>query len=373
MKILFVCYDSPLSCSYGAGLRTNQIWNALKAVGDVSTLVMEPGLTIEVDKELREAELLRIRFKMPNVPWITAETKQVRHLVITALARRHFDLVVARYLRLAMLVQPCIDAPIIVDGDDLNKLETSLKKGSVHRGLNHFKTQARRAVTRREVRKFAHVWYVDPQDEQRFPARSGSVLPNVTRLPQSLSPFNRSPVPTVLMVGKMSYEPNTEGADFFIREVLPALRESVSDTTLRLVGQCTPELKARWSAVAGVEVAGFVDDLSAEYLGAWVVVAPVFSGGGTQIKVLEALSYGCGVVVSEFSANGFSPQLRANEHMLVASNPKEWLAHCLTLAHSPTKARELGDAGRKVIVEKYSSESMAREIKTTITRLMVGR
>ena len=251
MRILLVCYDSPLSCSYGAGLRTHHIWNALKALGEVSALVMEQASTSEIDAHEHEAELARIRFKKPNVPWNTAETKQIRRLVNTVLDGKHFDLVVVRYLRLAMLMQPCIDAPIIVDGDDLNKLETSLKKGLVHRGLDHFKTQARRAVTRREIRKFTHVWYVDPQDKQRFPARSGSVLPNVTRTPQSVSPFDRAPVPTVLMVGKMSYEPNAEGADFFIREVLPALRESVSGTTLRLVGQFTPELKAQEERVQG--------------------------------------------------------------------------------------------------------------------------
>jgi glycosyltransferase involved in cell wall biosynthesis len=372
MRILLICYDSPLNCSYGAGLRTNHIWHGLKGVGDVSTLVMEPSHITEVDRHQHEAEFARIRFKKPNVPWTTAETKQIRRLVNAALANTNFDLVVVRYLRLAMLIRPCITAPMIVDGDDLNKLETSLKKSLLNRGFDGLKTLARRAVTRREIRKFDHVWYVNPLDKQHFPAKSGSVLPNVTRMPQDVAPANRAPTATVLMVGKMSYEPNTEGADFFIREVLPALRQSVTGAKLRLVGQCTPELKARWGAVEGVEVVGFVDDLSAEYASAWMVVAPVFSGGGTQIKVLEALSYGCGVVVSEFSANGFAPQLLADEHMLVAKSPQEWLSHCLSLIHSAAKASALGKAGQKVIAETYSSESMARAIALT-TRLHAGK
>ncbi len=371
MRILLICYDSPLNCSYGAGLRTNHIWHALKAAGDVSTLVMEPSHTTEVDVNPHEAEMGRIRFKKPNVPWLTPETTKIRHLVTALLSGKQFDLVVVRYLRLAMLIQPCVNAPMIVDGDDLNKLETSLTKGWLDRSLDNLKTKIRRAVTRHEIAQFQHVWYVNPLDKERFPAKSGSVLPNVTRMPLALAPPYRAQTATVLMVGKLSYEPNTEGADFFIREVLPALRQSVPGATLRLVGQCTPELKARWGAVAGVEVAGFVDDLAHEYSSAWVVVAPVFSGGGTQIKVLEALSYGCGVVVSEFSANGFSPQLRANEHMLVARNAAHWLEHCLTLIRSPAKASELGKAGRQVISEKYSNESMAREIVTTIAQINV--
>ena len=327
---------------------------------------MEPAPATEIDTKLRAAELARIRFKKPNVPWITAETRQIRFLISAVLADAHFDLVVVRYLRLAMLIRPCITAPMIVDGDDLNKVETSLKKRLLNRVLDHAKTQARRAVTRREIKNYQHVWYVNPLDQQLFPAKSGSVLPNVTRMPRDAPLPERAQTPTVLMVGKMNYGPNTEGADFFIREVLPALRTAVEGIKFRLVGQCTPELKSRWDAVAGVEAAGFVDDLLAEYAGAWVVVAPVFSGGGTQIKVLEALSYGCGVVVSEFSADGFAPHLRANEHMLVARSPQEWLGHCLTLIHSPAKALELGNAGRQVIAMKYSNESMTREIKATI-------
>ena len=372
MKILLICYDSPLNCSYGAGLRTHHIWNALKDVGEVKTLVMEPSLTSVVDANQYGAELARIRFKKPNVPWSTPETRVIRNLVSDILLREGFDLVVVRYLRLAMLVKPCITTPMIVDGDDLNKSYTSLNKSIVNRGMDHLKTQARRVITRREVCRFEHVWYVNPQDKQYFPARSGSLLPNVTRIPKSSLPLLRAEQVTLLMVGKMSYEPNTEGADFFIGEVLPALRIAVPNIKLRLVGQCTPELSARWASVPGVDVAGFVDDLSLDYQSAWVVVAPVFSGGGTQIKVLEALSYGCATVVSDFSAAGFAPHLIGGVHMLVANSAQAWIEHCLTLIKSPTRAAVLGTAGQEAIAENYSNESMTQEVKATVALVMRG-
>ena len=372
MKILLVCYDSPLNCSYGAGLRTHHIWNALKTIGDVKTLVMEPSLTTQVAAYQHEAELARIFFKKPKVPWVTPETKKIRELISAAISQDRFDLVVVRYLRLAMLIQPCITARIIVDGDDLNKSYTSHKKSAPKKALDWLKTQARRAVTRREVQRFDHVWYVNPVDKQLFPAKSGSLLPNVTRMPKSSLPLVRAEQVTLLMVGKMSYEPNTEGADFFIREVLPALRIAVPNAKLRLVGQCTPELSVRWGSVPGVEVAGFVDDLSLDYSGAWVVVAPVFSGGGTQIKVLEALSYGCATVVSDFSAAGFAPHLIGGVHMLVANSAQVWIEHCLTLIKSPARAAVLGTAGREAIAENYSNESIRQEVEATVALVMRG-
>lgn len=171
------------------------------------------------------------------------------------------------------------------------------------------------------------------------------------------------------MVGKFGYAPNAEGADFFIDHVLSALRSKVPGSRLRLVGQCPPELARRWRSVDGVDVMGFVDDLAPEYASASLVVAPVFSGGGTQIKVLEALGHACGTVVSGFAATGFTPTLRDGEHLLVARNADEWLAQCVKLIRSPAEAERLGWAGRQAVLREYSFEGMAREVRSTVTRL----
>ena len=143
---------------------------------------------------------------------------------------------------------------------------------------------------------------------------------------------------------------------------------AVPGIRFRPVGQCPPDMAARWRAVDGVEVAGYVDDVAAEYARASVVVAPVFSGGGTQIKVLEALAYECGAVVSAFSAAGFAPNLLAGEHLLVAHDAAEWVAHCLALIDSPTQAERLGRAGRAVVLQKYSFDGMASEVKASLSR-----
>ena len=369
MRILLICHDSPLDCSYGAGLRTNNIWRALGQIGEVSTLIMEPSDQTTLDTTPHLGEIGRILFKKPSVPWTTPETLNIRRLVAQVATPGRFNLVVVRYLRLAMLVQGSVAAPMVVDGDDLDKMASTIGKSFLHVRLEAAKTAARRAFTARALQRFAHVWYVNPLDMTRFPVRSGSLLPNVAGAPLSVSPHTGSHPARVLMVGKFGYEPNAEAADFFIRDVLPSLRAAAPGTRFRMVGQCPAPAAARWCAVDGVEVAGFVDDLAAEYAQASVVVAPVFSGGGTQIKVLEALAHGCGTVVSGFAAAGFAPNLRDDEHMLIARDPDAWVARCLQLIHSPAQADRLGRAGREAVLQRYSFDGLTREIGSTITRI----
>ena len=368
MRILLVCHDSPHNRFYGAGLRTNNLWRALGSVGEVSVLVMEPSNITALDTTPHAGEIGRIRFDKPAVPWTTPETVKIRRLVAQVVAPGRFDLIVVRYLRLAMLVRGSVAVPMVVDGDDLDKAASAIGKPFWRRCFDALKTVARRAVTRCALKDFAHVWYVNPLDITKFPARSGSVLPNVTDAPLNVPARLGTQPEYVLMVGKFGYEPNAEAADFFMREVLPSLKTAVPGIRFRLVGQCPFEIAERWRAADGVEVAGFVDDLAAEYARASVVVAPVFSGGGTQIKVLEALAYECGTVVSEFSASGFAPNLRAGEHLLVARDSAEWVAHCLALIESPTRAEQLGRAGRAVVLQKYSFDGMASEVTASLSR-----
>src|SRR5262249_45270632 len=90
----------------------------------------------------------------------------------------------------------------------------------------------------------------------------------------------------------------------------------------------------------------------------------IFSGGGTQIKVLEGLAYGKGLVVSEFALAGFQP--RMGTHVEVATRPQDWAERCLSLIRDPARAAALAKAGREMVREEYSFERMKRDIRATI-------
>lgn len=94
--------------------------------------------------------------------------------------------------------------------------------------------------------------------------------------------------PIVLVVGSWDYRPNTEALDRFIALEWPVVRTAIPNSILRVAGKGSE----RFSGPIGVEARGFVADLAAEYAESALVLAPAASGGGSQLKVAEALSHG---------------------------------------------------------------------------------
>ena len=365
MKILFVPPTPPMDRSYGAAVRSNNIWRSLQSLGEVHTLVLIAGDETKSLPADKGHEFARIQFLKPMLPWSTPRSRAIQALVSNALQGRHYDLAVIRFVHTAMFAAPSISADILVDADDLSKTLPTIGQSLKTRVLGNVKLRGRDLATRYLLPRYDHVWYVNPKDMQRFPVRSGSLLPNVVDIPPPSAANPTSP-PTILMVGTFGYGPNREGANYFIDEALPTIQAAIPDVRLRLVGHCPEQYVGPWQNRKGIEAAGFVDDLAKEYEGASVVIAPIFSGGGTQIKVLEGLAYGKGLVVSEFALAGFQPRIAAGTHVEVATRPKDWAERCLSLIRDPSRAAALGKAGREIVREEYSFERMKRDIRATI-------
>jgi len=365
MKILFVPPTPPMDRSYGAAVRSNNIWRSLQSLGEVDTLVLIAGDETKSLPADKGHEFARIQFLKPMLPWSTPRSRAIQALVSNALQGRHYDLAVIRFVHTAMFAAPSISADILVDADDLSKTLPTIGQSLKTRVLGNVKLRGRDLATRYLLPRYDHVWYVNPKDMQRFPVRSGSLLPNVVDIPPPSAANPTSP-PTILMVGTFGYGPNREGANYFIDEELPTIQAAIPDVRLRLVGHCPEQYVGPWQNRKGIEAAGFVDDLAKEYEGASVVIAPIFSGGGTQIKVLEGLAYGKGLVVSEFALAGFQPRIAAGTHVEVATRPKDWAERCLSLIRDPARAAALGKAGREIVREEYSFERMKRDIRATI-------
>ena len=365
MKILFVSLTPPMDRSYGAAVRSNNIWRSLQSLGEVHTLVLIAGDETKSLPADKGHEFARIQFLKPMLPWSTPRSRAIQALVSNALQGRHYDLAVIRFVHTAMFAAPSISADILVDADDLSKTLPTIGQSLKTRVLGNVKLRGRDLATRYLLPRYDHVWYVNPKDMQRFPVRSGSLLPNIVDIPPPSAANPTSP-PTILMVGTFAYGPNREGANYFIDEELPTIQAAIPDVRLRLVGHCPEQYVGPWQNRKGIEAAGFVDDLAKEYEGASVVIAPIFSGGGTQIKVLEGLAYGKGLVVSEFALAGFQPRMAAGTHLEVAMRPQDWAERCLSLIRNRPRAAALGKAGREMVREEYSFERMKRDIRSTI-------
>jgi glycosyltransferase involved in cell wall biosynthesis len=172
-----------------------------------------------------------------------------------------------------------------------------------------------------------------------------------------------------IFVANFAYEPNRSGLRFLLGEVLPRVWQWLPDAKLALIGA---GLEAHFDDRAGlpalidrpqttatgdprVEVLGFVEDLSAAYANASCAVVPLLQGGGTPLKLIEALAYGLPTVATPRAVAGLA--VRDGEHCLIADGAEAFAEALLHVLRDG--APGLGLRGRELVAARYSIEALS--------------
>jgi sugar transferase (PEP-CTERM/EpsH1 system associated) len=150
----------------------------------------------------------------------------------------------------------------------------------------------------------------------------------------------------LLLVGSMHYHPNVDAALFFAREVWPAIRQQRPDLRFVIVGaQPTAEV-LKLGEQPGIIVTGTVDDVRPFYHNALAAVVPLRVGGGTRLKILEAMAAGVPVISTTVGAEGL-PVTNGTD-ILLADSPRDFVESALLLAPDSELWKNLAKAGRSL-------------------------
>jgi len=177
------------------------------------------------------------------------------------------------------------------------------------------------------------------------------------------SPDGRAEHPAHLVfTGSMDWYPNEDAVLYFLNAILPRIRRDVPDVSLAVVGRNpTPRLRTV-GAQAGVRVTGTVDDVRPHVANAAVCVVPLRVGGGTRLKIFEALSMGKAVVSTSIGAEGLP--VESGEHAVIVDDPADFAREVVRLLRRPDERQRLGSAGRRLVEERYSWREVARRFET---------
>jgi glycosyltransferase involved in cell wall biosynthesis len=156
----------------------------------------------------------------------------------------------------------------------------------------------------------------------------------------------------VVFSGNLEYRPNIAAVRFFRREVWPRLRASRPGLVWRIVGKNPGGVADCVRGDPRIEVRGPVEDAIAELAAARVVVAPIDSGSGTRVKILEAWAAGRAVVSTRLGAEGLNAT--DGEHLLVADGAQAFAAGLARLLDSATEREALGRAGRRLFEDRFT-------------------
>lgn len=174
----------------------------------------------------------------------------------------------------------------------------------------------------------------------------------------------------LVFTGSMDWRPNEDAILYFIEQVLPMIRCQVPDAALTVVGRNPSARLQRVADEADVRVTGTVDDIRPYVARAAVYVVPLRVGGGTRLKILEALAMGKAVVSTTIGAEGLP--LRDGEHFVCADDPADFAGAVVALLGDPERRRNVGDAGR-ALVENHHSWTLVGEEFAAICRKLVDR
>ncbi|MEP7062486.1 MAG: glycosyltransferase family 4 protein [Betaproteobacteria bacterium] len=367
-RILLVAPTAPFDTSFGAAQRTTLMYRALREFGEVEVVIAAQGAAFAAADGERPEEVARLTIR--EAPWYCKyqPDAETRKWAMQHLARRQYDLVVARELSTAGPFCEAIDAPLIADADDANYHYAPSQASTSARMLATAKTRARRFFTRRALLRFRHVWFATPRDQRAFPRVTSTILPNVAPEVSALD-CHVGAVPTILFVGALWYGPNVEAVDRFIRYCWPAINRCVPSARLRIVGAGPVGRREAWSANHGVECPGFVVDLESEYRAAAFTIAPIRYGGGTQIKTLESLAFGRTAVVSSFVATGYVDAFKPGESLVVADAADETVARCIALLKDPETATRMALAGREVVMQRFGWQAFRAGVAKGLSQI----
>jgi protein-tyrosine-phosphatase/glycosyltransferase involved in cell wall biosynthesis len=167
--------------------------------------------------------------------------------------------------------------------------------------------------------------------------------------------------PEIVFVGSMDWHPNEDAVEHFLDAILPSVRRAIPSATFAVVGRNPgARLRAR-AGEDGVRVTGTIPDVRAYLAEAAVCVVPLRVGGGTRLKIFEALAMGKAVVSTTVGAEGLP--LVDGVHYLRADQPDAFARAVVALLRDPERRAALGRAGRALVEAGHGWSKVADEFE----------
>jgi len=296
-------------------------------------------------------------------------SRAARETLRRALAAASWDLVIVQMVRCAWAVdvirQVAPSLPLLFDAIDAMGLHYAHSLPSFPVLLRPLVAAESRRCRRRErwlASQAALTTAVAPRDLAALgaPAERARVVPVAGRTPAPSSTEEQRDA--VLLSGNLGYRPTVAGALWFAREVWPRVRQRSPGARWLLAGARPSGSILKLARLPGVEVHGDVEDMAPYFAQACIAIAPMSTGSGVPMKVLEAWAAGVPVMAREWAAAG----LLGSEGLVVAEQPDEWIEMVVTLLDSEQRRRELARRGADAWQRWYAPQRVADEIRAAI-------
>lgn len=165
----------------------------------------------------------------------------------------------------------------------------------------------------------------------------------------------------LLFVGGFQHPPNLDAVLWFVHDIWPRILSQDREMVLRIVGSDLSEGIVSVLKQPGVEVLGYVPDLTGLFAYSRMSVAPLRYGAGVKGKVGQSIAFGLPVVTTKIGAEGMA--LEDGKHILIADEPEEFAVAVLRLATDDELWRRLQANGRDFIADSQSIDAVRGKLR----------
>ncbi len=302
----------------------------------------------------------------------------VREQVRTIVDRDRIDLIVSDFLFAAVNVPFGGAVPVVLFEHNVEHLIwkrlSALERNPLKKLLLEIEWRKLRNAEAALCRRANLTIAVSEDDRSRLAAMAADAATGAIPTGVDTSyfrPAGRPQIPGRLVFsGSMDWHPNEDAVIYFGEAILPRIRERHPGVSFSIVGRNPTQTLRNAAARLGMIVTGTVDDVRPHLDEAAVYVVPLRAGSGTRMKIFEALGMAKAVVSTTVGAEGLA--LTDQKEFIAADDPQAFADGVVHLLHDETRRRALGDAGRALVVERYSWDQVARAFETLCGTVVPG-
>jgi sugar transferase (PEP-CTERM/EpsH1 system associated) len=400
MKLLWLNAGLLLPLDKGGKLRTWHVMRHLAARHDITYLSFEDASQTEADRfGMREVcssletvprtdttkGTLRFYteaagYVVNPAPYAVAkyDSAAYRARLRELLATGAFDAVICDFLPPVINLPERLPCPAILF---THNVEAEIWRRHVEQAANpvsrYLMTQQWRRMLRFEARALARfdlVLAVSEADGRTF----SRLYPNSLRAPVHVvqtgvetdyftPPATEPERAHMVFTGSMDWLPNEDGMTYFCREILPKIRQAEPEATLSIIGRTPTPAVRKLAEIPGVEVTGRVDDVRPHIARGAVYVVPLRIGGGTRLKIFEAMSMAKAVVSTTVGAEGLP--VTNGRDIDIADEPSRFAHAVVHLIRDTEARRTIETAARRLVVERYDWSAVALDFEEALIRV----
>lgn len=401
MKVLWLKSDFPLPADTGGKIRTLNLLSALAKLCNVTFLSYVPpdldgkwinqmrGFGIRVESVMRPEEnkegfafKMRVLSKLlSSRPYIVNKyiTREMTQQVGKVIAEQQIDVVVCDFLEMAWCAEHLGGIPKVLFEHNVETLiwrrYHEVEKSFLKKLYFAYEKKRMERFERESCSRFDQVLTVSDNDGELLRREFG--LRRYVTIPTGVDtgyfhPLGREIRHRLVFCGSMDWMPNIDGFWWFYREILPIIRQDIADISFAVVGRRPAEdiIKVGQNDKS-VLITGTVTDVRPEVAAGQIYVVPLRVGGGTRIKIYEALAMRKCVVSTTIGAEGLP--LTDGVNIVLADGEDEFAKKVTELLRDDNKRNRIAEAGFRLVTEKYSWSKAAEKLHEALKAVASAR